>query len=47
MIRLIFYLTTLFILVSCANQMSPPGGDIDRVPPEVIETYPNDGTIFF
>lgn len=47
MIRLIFYLTSLFILVSCANQMSPPGGDIDRVPPEVIDTYPNNGTIFF
>lgn len=27
--------------------MSPPGGDIDTIPPEVLETYPNDGTIFF
>jgi len=41
----------LFIIIfgfqKCANQMSPPGGDDDKIPPTVIETYPENGTLNF
>ncbi|MCB9205814.1 MAG: Ig-like domain-containing protein [Ignavibacteriales bacterium] len=36
-----------FIFVKCANQMSPPGGDIDKVPPIILSTYPENGTTNF
>lgn len=40
-------LTTLLILsaAGCANQMSPPGGDVDTVPPQIIEVIPADRTV--
>jgi len=34
-----------FILVRCANQLPPPGGDPDKIPPKIVEVYPADGTI--
>lgn len=43
---LIFFLLS-FILLRCANQLPPTGGDVDRIPPEIIEVYPADGTINF
>jgi uncharacterized protein (DUF2141 family) len=43
-----FYLISFAILLSdCANQLPPGGGDIDRIPPEIVEVYPADGTINF
>ena len=43
-----FYFFLLsFILFSCANQLPPTGGEVDRIPPEIIEVYPADGTINF
>ena len=36
-----------FILIKCANQLPPPGGEPDRIPPIVVEVYPADGTIKF
>lgn len=30
--------------MQCANQMAPPGGDIDKIPPTIIESYPGNGT---
>ena len=35
------------ILIKCANQLPPPGGPVDKVPPEVLEVYPSNGTINF
>ena len=35
------------VLVHCANQLPPPGGPVDKVPPEVLEVYPSNGTINF
>lgn len=37
----------IFIFWSCANQLPPSGGDVDRIPPEVIESYPKDRTTNF
>lgn len=34
-------------LSGCANQLPPGGGDIDRIPPEIVEVYPADETINF
>jgi len=43
----IFLLMLAFILSECANQLPPGGGDIDKIPPRIIEVYPEDGTINF
>lgn len=43
----IFLLFAGFIAASCANQLPPGGGEVDRVPPEIIELFPEDGTINF
>jgi hypothetical protein len=44
--NLIFFLTGLFFS-SCANQLPPGGGEVDKIPPEIIELFPEDGTINF
>ena len=44
------YLLLLFVLIllpRCANQLPPDGGPKDTESPEVIETYPLDGTLNF
>lgn len=33
------------LLFSCANQQSPGGGEIDKIPPEIIESIPGNGTV--
>ncbi len=35
------------ILIRCANQLPPPGGEPDNIPPIIVEVYPADGTINF
>ncbi len=45
MIKNISTLFLIFFFLSCAGQVPPPGGDIDRIPPEVVEVYPKDGTL--
>ncbi|MBN1639452.1 MAG: Ig-like domain-containing protein [Ignavibacteriales bacterium] len=35
------------ILFHCANPLPPGGGEIDKIPPEVVEVYPPNGTINF
>lgn len=34
-------------LAGCANQMAPPGGIVDRIPPGVVATNPANGTVNF
>ena len=50
MIILLKYLLLLFlslILIQCANQLPPPGGPVDLIPPEVLDVYPPNGTLNF
>ncbi|HKB86987.1 MAG TPA: Ig-like domain-containing protein [Ignavibacteriaceae bacterium] len=43
-----FVLFSIGLLLSgCANQLPPGGGEIDRIPPSVVETYPENGTTEF
>lgn len=44
--KIILYLS-LILIWSCANQLPPSGGEVDKIPPEVIETYPTNRTINF
>ncbi len=37
----------IFGIIKCANQLPPPGGEPDRIPPTIVEVYPLDGTINF
>lgn len=38
---------SLFFAASCANQLPPEGGEIDTTPPEIVSTFPENGTINF
>lgn len=42
-ITFIFFLLS-FILIKCASQLPPPGGEVDRIPPKIINVNPPDGT---
>lgn len=44
---IIIFIIIATVLSACANQMSPTGGEIDRIPPEIIYTYPEDGKLNF
>ncbi len=35
------------VLSGCANQLPPGGGEIDKIPPTIVETYPENGTTSF
>lgn len=37
-------LFVILLLCRCANQLPPGGGDVDRIPPDIIEIYPSDNT---
>ncbi|MDP4117016.1 MAG: Ig-like domain-containing protein, partial [Bacteroidota bacterium] len=39
-----FLLMVFMFLTGCANQQPPGGGEIDRVPPKIVEAYPKIGT---
>lgn len=43
----IFLLLAGIFISSCANQLPPGGGEVDKIPPEIIEVYPQDGTTNF
>ncbi len=43
----IFWLIAAFIFSECANQLPPSGGEIDTIPPKIMEAYPEDGTVNF
>jgi len=38
---------TLLFLSGCANQLPPGGGEVDKIPPEIIFSYPENETINF
>ena len=40
-------LLALMILSNCASQLPPGGGEIDKIPPQIIDVYPPNGTINF
>ena len=37
----------LFIFSDCANQLPPGGGEVDKIPPRIVEVYPEQGTTNF
>jgi len=43
--QLILIILTFIFINSCAHQLPPGGGELDKIPPEVVEIYPLDGTI--
>ena len=46
-LRSFVLLTSLSFLISCASQLPPGGGEVDSVPPEIIFSYPENGTTNF
>ena len=46
-IKRLLLIAAVMSLSGCANQIPPGGGDIDRTPPEIVSTYPLNGTINF
>ena len=45
LVFIFFLLMTLSLLIGCANQLPPGGGEVDKIPPEIIALYPENGTI--
>lgn len=43
-IKLFFIVGILLIVAGCASQLPPGGGDVDKIPPEVIDVYPTNGS---
>lgn len=41
---LIFFLLSYFLIIKCANQLPPSGGEEDKIPPKIVNVYPADGT---
>ena len=42
---LLYFFVLLF--AGCANQLPPGGGEVDKIPPEIVEVYPPNGTTNF
>ncbi len=42
--KIIFTVLLLLIISACANQLPPGGGEIDKLPPKIIESFPVNGT---
>ena len=47
LLRIFALISISLFLIQCANQLPPPGGPIDNEPPEVLEVYPQNGTLNF
>lgn len=45
--KTLIFLLLSFILLGCANQLPPTGGEADKTPPEIINIYPPNGTVNF
>lgn len=46
-VKIFLFFFALTYLYGCANQLPPGGGDIDKIPPEIISSYPQNGTTNF
>lgn len=46
-IQLAFVIILSLLFTKCANQLPPTGGDVDRIPPEILEVDPPNGTVNF
>ena len=46
-ITLIFILLSFILITRCANQLPPGGGEVDKIPPEIVKVFPEDGTTNF
>jgi len=42
--KLILLFGIVLAFAGCANQMSPTGGEVDKIPPEIIESFPKNRT---
>jgi len=42
--RFLFILATSILIIQCANQLPPGGGEVDNIPPRIIEVIPIDRT---
>lgn len=40
-------ISALILFSKCANQLPPGGGDVDKTPPQIIESFPLNGTVNF
>ena len=47
--KLIYYLSVIFLftLSDCANQLPPGGGEVDKIPPKIVDVYPVESTVNF
>ncbi|CUS76845.1 Ig-like domain-containing protein [Candidatus Kryptonium thompsonii] len=45
--RTIPCLIFVLIIIGCATQVPPSGGPLDTTPPEIVKTYPENGTVNF
>ncbi|MBI1931710.1 MAG: Ig-like domain-containing protein [Ignavibacteriales bacterium] len=43
----ILFAATILFVIGCANQLSPPGGEKDIIPPKILESFPENGTTNF
>mgnify|MGYP000176126627 CR=1 FL=1 len=46
-VKIFLFFSALIFLISCANQLPPGGGEVDAIPPEIISSYPENGTTNF
>ncbi len=46
-VKIFLVISALMFLISCANQLPPGGGEVDTIPPEIIFSYPENGTTNF
>jgi len=47
LVKIFLLIIIITFFYKCANQLPPPGGDVDKIPPEVLEVYPANGTLNF
>ncbi len=43
--RFLIITISFLLIVKCANQLPPQGGEVDKIPPEIISVYPANGTV--
>jgi hypothetical protein len=46
-VKIFLNFLTLAFLIGCANQLPPGGGEVDKIPPEIISSYPENETTNF